>query len=241
MTIIGVTGESSKSKIDGYIKKNRIQYPIALGAASRYSTRSIPHGWLIGASGKVVWAGNPGHLTASAIEDELKQVRAIPAFEVPPQIKNAKKYVRARKIAKAMAALEKYIEKPKDRVVAKRAEKALKKMKRFAKNQLREVKSLEKKGDYAAAYGILNRIASAYKNTEYGDKASDEIKSWKRDKIIKKELQGSTIIEQAADLIFGSKKEQAKAIALIRNVAKGKKFTGTKAQKKALKLLDDWE
>ena len=74
LTIIGVTDESA-SMIEKFIDQRGIDYVVAIGGAGAYQTRGIPHAWLVGASGTVVWEGHPMGLKESQIEKYLAEVK----------------------------------------------------------------------------------------------------------------------------------------------------------------------
>ena len=241
LTIIGVTGENDKKKIGKYVKDNGIQYLIAMGGGTEYVSKFIPHGWLVSPAGEVVWEGNPHKLSLGLIEDQLKNARMIPPFEVPPGIKKVQKYVDAQQIGKAIKALERYVKRPKDDRVAKDAKRAVKRMKKFANNQIKLAKTYAGKGHYSEGMKILGRIASAYKKTDVGDKANDLIKTWKKDKTIKREISAANALDEAESLILGGNKERGKALRIARQIVKSKKYDGTKAQKRAKKLLREWD
>jgi tetratricopeptide (TPR) repeat protein len=241
LTIIGVTGETDKDRIDKYVKANGVQYLIAMGGASDYRSKFVPHGWLVSAEGEIVWEGHPGGLSYALLEEQLKSARMIPPFEVPLGVKKVQKYVDAQQIGKAITTLEKYIERPKDKGTAKDAKRAVKRMKKFASAQIRLAKTYAVQGHYSEAMKILGRIATAYKKTDVGDKAKGLIKTWNKDKTIKAEIKYGNLLDQAESMFLGSDKEQAQAVNTARSIAKSKKLAGTKAQKRAKRLLKEWD
>ena len=236
-----MTDEQDKNKIGAYVRKNGIQYLIAMGGANGYTTRGIPAAWLVSADGDVVWKGHPGNLTGAILDEHLKKARMIPPFDVPIGIKKVQKYVDAQQIGKAMTTLEKYIERPKDESLVRDAKKAVKRMKKYGDEQIKLARSYGKKGFYVDGMQILSRIRTAYKKTEVGDKAGDLLKAWKKDKKIKVEIEADKYLDKARKLSLGGEKDQATAIQIARAVATKKKFDGTKAQRRAKKLLKEWD
>ncbi|MBI4583730.1 MAG: hypothetical protein HY717_06880 [Planctomycetes bacterium] len=74
LTIIGVTDEPA-GKIEKFIDDRGIDYLVAIGGGEAYRTRGIPHAWLVGAKGEVVWEGHPMQLKEGMIEKFLKEVQ----------------------------------------------------------------------------------------------------------------------------------------------------------------------
>jgi len=62
VTFISLTNEDrEKSNIDSFVEEMQMQYPIGTGSNSfrEYGVRGIPHAYVIGKDGTVVWKGHP--------------------------------------------------------------------------------------------------------------------------------------------------------------------------------------
>lgn len=242
LVIIAVCADlDDAGEITEYIETHGMRVPVLILGAPDYKTTTVPHAWLVDPSGEIAWVDTASKLSSDQIEELLKDARMIPRFKVPDAIKKAHKHVESQSIGKAMAELESYLEKPKSKKVARKAKRALKAMKSFAKAELDAVDKFAGDGDYAEGIEILERISRAYKKTEPGDKATEKLKAWKRDRAIKLELKAANLLEKAFQLILGDEKSKAHAIALVRKLAKSKKYEGTRTQKRAIVLLKDWD
>lgn len=236
LTIIGVTDEPA-AKIESFIKEKGISYLIAIGGAAGYKTNGIPHAWLVDSNQEIVWEGHPGGLKESQIEEHLKTVRLVPTFELPKELKTAQTHLDKANYGSALKELQKHAEKPKTPDSGKAATEAIAKVNAYGKSKLEEVDAYAKEGFYGDAMETLNFIEKAFKGTEAGDKAKAKKDEWKKDKTIQAEIQGAALLKEAEALL--KKRENAKAIAILRQIEGQKKFDGTNAQKQAKKRLID--
>ena len=88
LTIIGVTSEPVE-KVKPFIERMGMKYLVAIGGAEQYTTRGIPHAWLVDARGKCVWKGHPLSLKEATVEKHLKGVRIGPPYELPRTLSTA--------------------------------------------------------------------------------------------------------------------------------------------------------
>lgn len=223
------------SKVEPFIKEKGINYLIALGGASGYKTRGIPHAWLVSPKSEIVWHGHPNSLKDSQIEELLRSVRLVPTFELPDDLKKAESRLNRGQFASGISELERYLEKPKSDEGAAAAKDALKKVNQYGNEKLVEVEEYAKEGFYADGIEILASLEKMFKGTEIGDKASDKRKAWLKDKTIKAEIQAGSMLAQAESLLSSGKAKNA--IGILQRVAKSRKFADTTARKRAIEKL----
>ena len=234
LTIIGVTDEPA-AKIRSYIDEKGIKYVIAIGGAKEYETTGIPHSWLVGPKGSIVWAGHPASLNEKTIEENLKEVTLLPVFDLPKDLKPIEKDLAAGKYAAAVKALEAHVKKPKSPETEAAAKGTIEKIKAYGEAQLKMAEDCGKGKDYAFGAEILVGIDKSFKGLEAGDKAKNLLQTWTKDKAIKLELDGAVILQKAEAFIQAKKYKNAGP--LLQQIANGKKFEGTKAREKAQKRL----
>ncbi len=207
-------------------------YPIAFGGgATDYKTRGIPHSWLVGPNGKIVWKGHPGGLNNSIIEKHIVGARIGPKIAIPTEMPKAAKYVKAGQFGKAHAELGKQAKRAKDADLEKSAHEAMASIEEFAKEQLEAIADYKEKRQYEAGLQALQRGAQSFKGMPVAKDFEKELKVWKKDKSIQAELSGAQMLAEARDLVKRGKYEEA--AKLYAGIVKSKKFAGTEAQREA--------
>ena len=235
MTVIGVTGES-EGIVKPYIKKNNIEYLIALGGAPTYRYGGIPHAWLVSPTQQVVWHGHPSRLKDALIKKHLASVKLQPEFKLPKDLKKAEQKLNKGKFAAGMKALERYIENPKSEESRKAAKKALRTTKNFGAEKLKQVDSLAKAGYYADGISKLKEIEKLFRGTELGDKAKKMRSTWQKDKKIKNEIHANALFEEAQAMIQKRIKTK-RGLALLKKITTIDKYKNTRAGKEAVLVL----
>jgi len=208
-------------------------YPVAMGGPSGYSnsTGGIPHGWLVGVEGKVIWEGNPGDGKMDQIlRAEMAKVKfpglGKVAFDkgVNPILSKFMK----RDYAGARIEAQKMIEGAKaSEAVAADAEHISKRITSIGEKKLAAAKAREGEKRYGAAAEIYGFLAGAYKGAEEGKAASDRLKEMKADKEIQREMQAAEALKGLVASLERKPAEEKKAA--LESFAKAKKFEGTQA------------
>jgi tetratricopeptide (TPR) repeat protein len=209
---------------------------IALGGASGYQTRGIPHAWLVSPTAEIVWEGHPSGLTQGIIEQHLKGVRPGPTVELPSELRGAKRYFDAGKYATGVKELEKYLKSPKDEEVAKSAREAIEKVNAYVKGKIESAAVYAKEGYYSEAMEILQETEKIFKGLEGADEAKAKVAEWKKDAKIKLELEAGAYLQKARELI--DEKQYRSAAPLLARITNAKKYEGTKVRELAEKELE---
>jgi thiol-disulfide isomerase/thioredoxin len=74
LVIVGVTDED-KATVDDFQKKLPMDYSVALdkgGLGQKFGIQGIPHAFVVGKDGKILWEGHPMALKEAEIEKALK-------------------------------------------------------------------------------------------------------------------------------------------------------------------------
>lgn len=209
-----------------------MKYPVVFGGgASGYKTRGIPHSWLVGPGGKIVWKGHPGGLNASIIEKHIEGARVGPKIELPPQLAKTTKYLKAGQFGKAYTDLEKQAKRAKDPAVEQAARDAMQKISEYASVELARVAEFKKKLKFEAGLQALQRGSQSFKGMAIAKEFTKELRSWKKDKTIQAQIVGARLLAEAEDLVKRGKYEKAAKIYAV--LARSKKYAGSAAQKEA--------
>ncbi len=238
LTIVGVTGEP-ESKINSFIVSRGIKYTIAIGGASGYKTRGIPHAWLVapGNPGRnVVWEGHPARLNNGTIDANLKYVRLRPVFKLPDALSRAEKYLNAGRYASGVKELDRYLKRPKDAEVEAAAKAAKEKLTTYGKQKLDQAALLVKERDFADAVALLEEIEDTFKGIEAGDTAKKQLSALKRNKDAKVELTAQRYLDKAEGYL--KRKKYKLAAKYLRALVSSKKYGSTKVAERAEKKLD---
>jgi thiol-disulfide isomerase/thioredoxin len=77
LVIVGLSSEQD-AVVQAFLEKTRMDYPIALAMSPGYQVTGIPHSFLIGTDGRLLWRGHPATLDHAEIDKAL--VGACSAF-----------------------------------------------------------------------------------------------------------------------------------------------------------------
>ena len=207
-------------------------YPVAFGGGAKdYKTRGIPHSWLVGPDGKVVWKGHPASLNNSIIDKHIVGARIGPKIQIPDEFSKAQGYAKNGAFGKAYSDLTKQANRAKTPELKKAANDAMKSIEDYGDKRFAAIEKMKAARRYVDGIGALQREIAAFKGMDIGKKFESELKAWKKDKKIQAEISGSEMLAEAETLVKrGKYKSAAKIYAQL---SKAKKFDGTEAQKEA--------
>ncbi len=237
LSIVGVTNEPS-SKVKSFIDQKGINYVIAIGNASGYSSRGIPASWLVGSDGKVLWQGHPAGLRAEQIEEALKSVRLGPHFELPSDLKKAEILLNAKKYSSGVKELERYIKRPKKPESAEKAQAALATLRAYGKSELELVEKKVVEGQFHVVLTKLTDLEKSFKGLETGKTAKARLRELKKDKELKLEMEVAATVVRAQLYLDVGAKGVPTAARMLKKLTKHKRLAETKMMKVAEELLD---
>jgi tetratricopeptide (TPR) repeat protein len=218
-----------------FIEQKGIRYAIAIGGASGYRTRGIPHAWLVSPRRTVVWHGHPASLRDAIIDEHIKSVRLRPEFKLPEALARYEKYLNAGDYGRGIKYLEKYLERPKDQDVAAAAKAAIEKATKYGEDKLATVAELVKDREYAYAMETLVLLDKMFKGTPTGDTVKEKLSALKKDKTAKLELTAQKYLDKAEAYI--KNKKYKLAAKYLKAIIGSGKYGETKVAEKADKRL----
>jgi len=231
LQILAISTEPS-SKVEPFIAEKGITYTVGLSTdvLGVYGGGGIPHAYLIGADGVVVWEGHPGNLQNDQIEAAVRLAFAL--RKVAPELKQAATSFEKGKLAdaraQALAAKAKggEVEQDADYIVA-RIDEIVAAWKQDAE-----------KGDCIDALDALGRIQQHYPGTEEAKAAAAKEKEIRADPAAQKELAAWKQLEKIRKDIQRAEGEEKKLKPVKKKLEKLiASDAGTKAAKEAQKLL----
>lgn len=238
LAIIGFSDEAQGTVEP--VATEKMKYIVAFGGNARtFKTPGIPAAWLVAPDGNVVWQGNPSGLHGSIIEQHLSKVSVSPKFEFDGELEKAGKYLTQGNYKKGLKELAKVSAKTEDASVKAAAEDAREKVGQYAEKQMKLCESMAAGGSHTAALQRMQKLSKMFKGTEFGDKASDQYKAWKKDDAFKTEMKAESIIEAAK--AKAKEKQLDYAIALLQKLIADEDYAGTKAKETAEKLLGRYQ
>jgi hypothetical protein len=156
-------------------------WPVAIKARNPYGVSGIPHAYLIGHDGVVVWEGHPARLSDDIVE---KAVRAIPDWSSRggSRAKRAGKDLDKGAYGKAWRAAKDVLGRDRvdddDRTAC---EAMVEHVEAVADRKFEYVDALVDAGDVSRAMEVLEEVDSTFDRTEWGDRAADRLKELRRD------------------------------------------------------------
>lgn len=213
-----------------------VNYPVSTNGANNYDTGGgVPHAWLIGPDGKVLWEGNPAGARGvmdKMIEDEVKKVKypGLGRATISKALDKAANYFKTKDWAKARAEAKKVAASSSaDETTKADAEYVAERATKLAAGWMAQAAAQEKDRRYLAAKRIYAAIAAQFKGEEEGNAAAAKVKEIDGNKDIKKDIDAAEAFEKLEAAAKNMSPEQRKATL----AAFAKKWDGTKAAEDA--------
>lgn len=237
--------------MEPFVLKNSPVYPILCQAQSgAYSSGGVPHAYLVGADGKVLWSGHPGTLNDGDIEEHLKGVEkpnrvSTWAFtlqkqlpEMPASLAGVDKMLLKMQFGPALKKVETVlaglagdekatVEGVRD-WIAKRATEGFDKAANLARD-----------GQPYRAFLALGEIETLYKGHDHSKRAKDLAKALESDKVSGLEIDASAKLVEIKKAMALEKdpEDQLKCLKPLLS----KKYADTAAGKEAATMASDLE
>ncbi|MCO5167355.1 MAG: redoxin family protein [Planctomycetes bacterium] len=211
-------------------------YAVSAGGAANYQTNGgIPHGWLIGVDGKVIWEGNPGDgRFDQLLRAEMAKVRfpGLGRNDFDRALaKSLEKYMR-RDIGAARKEAQKVLDHARSSDAAKAdAQDLLARYQGIVDGQWALAQQHEAERRYLEAQEIYTWLAGTLKREELGDQADERLDAMKKDDGIKRELEAMKRLRALQAQLQGRPAEERR-VALER-FASDDKVAGTRAAEDA--------
>lgn len=207
-------------------------YPVSSNAANNYQTNGgIPHGWLIGVDGKVIWEGNPGDgRFDQVLRAEMAKVR-FPGLGRNDFDKALSKSLQAysrRDIGTARKEAQKVLDGNRSSDEAKAdAQYVLERYQQLLDAQWALAQQYEAEKRYLDAQEIYGWLAGTMKREELGQQADERLDAMKSDKEIERELDAAKRLRALMAQLQGRPAEERRAN--LERFAQDEKFRGTRA------------
>jgi 3-dehydroquinate synthase class II len=209
-----------------------VPVPYGQGFGAYPGDGTIPHAYVIGPDGKVVFEGKKGY--EAAIEEQLKRIKypGLGKLEVAPGLEKAAKFFVDGAYAKSKEEAAKVKEKKADEAaVVEDADFIIARVDETATKLREKVTSTKEAKRYHESATALEALANGFKGTELGDSASDELKEFRKE--FKDELKAWDQLERTLEAVEKAKDAGTKRQLLERFAGK---FEGTAAAAEAKKL-----
>ncbi|MEZ5975605.1 MAG: hypothetical protein R3E96_12410 [Planctomycetota bacterium] len=228
--------------VEEYIQSMGLTVRIAAGADGGNMTwSSIPHTFLVGADGKILWHGSPYGLSNGIIEDALRGVKkssnSVLAYNSATEFKEGAvtsiaDMARQAQLAKSIQAVGKLLEKASG-AEAEEAKVLQGELDGFVEMLQAQAESFITKREMVIGTDLLAEVAKECKGLPVADKIAARLKEIDDDKELSNEL--------AADRELAKLREAASKKSWKRQLKKLEKITeryeGTGAAKRAAKII----
>lgn len=211
-------------------------YAVSAGGANNYQTNGgIPHGWLIGVDGKVIWEGNPGDgRFDQVLRAEMAKVRfpGLGRNDFDRALaKSLEKYMR-RDIGAARKEAQKVADNARASDTAKAdAQDLLERYQRILDGQWALAQQYETERRYLDAQEIYGWLSTTMKREELGNQADERLDAMKGDDAVKREVDAAKKL-RALQAQLQSRPAEERRMALER-FAGDDKVAGTRAAEDA--------
>jgi thiol-disulfide isomerase/thioredoxin len=220
-------------------KRKGGSYPVSAGGAPNYRTDGgIPHGWLVGVDGKVIWEGNPHDAKFDQLlEAELAKVRfpGLGLSEVAKPVMPAVAKFMKKDYAGARTQAEKCLAKDGiDDAARADAEHLVAKVRKIADDRFARAEAFEQEQRYLEAQELYTWLSKAFRRADEGDRAAARLKEMKKDKDIRHEIDAAVALEKLLPRLEGQPAEVR--TAALEKFAADRKREGTRAAEQAREL-----
>lgn len=232
MRILAISNEAS-SKVESFIAEQGITYTVGVStdALGVYGGGGIPHAYLIGPDGVVVWDGHPGSLPEEEIEKALRH--AFTLREVAPELKPAATAFEKGKLSEAKSLAEAAKAKG-GRGVEEDADFILGRIASIVGNW----KQTAEKSDPLDTLEVLDLIQEHYAGTEEATAAAAKEKELRADPAVKAELDAWKKLDKLISDVQRAQGDPKKLKPIQRKLEKFIEANGTtKAAKRAEQVL----
>lgn len=175
-------------------------YPVSAAGANNYQTDGgIPHGWLIGVDGKVIWQGNPGDgKFDQMLKEELAKVRfpGLGRNDFDKAVNKALGLYAKRDLGGARREAQKIAENEKSEEQARAdAQWLVERFTKLGEEQLALADGYVAERRYLDAQEVLSFLAATFKKEPEGTAAQEKLDGFK-DPAVKKELDAAKKLQK---------------------------------------------
>ena len=243
MMVLALSDEDDE-KVEEYVQKMNLTIRVAAGHQSTGAFavgRGIPRSYLIGADGKVLWAGHPNGLSDSKVKEALKGVKASGSYlGFKPKGEYSEKsvaklaeYAQEAKLGKALAGATKLSENEEGGAEALQAKELVGEINAHAAMLIQQAESFIAKKEVLIGADVLETLQDEFKGFEIATTVETRLEEIANDEALKAEWDADKDLAKLQEKAKkqGWRKQIKKLEALV------KKHEGTNAAKKAKKII----
>jgi len=239
LRILAISDEDPGT-VEPFILEKGITYPVGISKdRSGYGGGGIPHAYLIGPDGVVVWQGHPASLSEGEIEKATRKTKDFYVRKVTSELKPAASAFEKGKLNEAKALAEAAKAKGGDADVTTDADYILARVNQFLSFWNKTVEQASAEGRYDDVLDALEKIQKHFPGTDEASLAATKEKELKADPTVKAELDAWKKLDK---LIEGVRKAEGDPKKLKPIQKKLEKFIeqngASKAAKRAQQVLD---
>jgi hypothetical protein len=232
LVVVGVSNEGM-GLIDGHLEKAGMRYPVAnveSAIGRMYGAKSFPSAWLVDATGRVVWKGNPYELYQEQVEELLVHAAFVPVLE-GKEYKSLNKLVANRDFGKAHAMAVKAIARGKEEPGYARLRDSIEEL---VRREMEKASGAIENQDHGQAWSIYGEVAECFAGMPVGDDAKAKRGQLEKQPDAKSEIKAyKKLIKADATQAGGDFEKAAKA---YRSIAK--RYPDTESGRQARDYLE---
>ncbi len=210
LSILSLTPDA-KAPVEAHARRLRMDYPLGVGSQTErdYGITSIPHAYLIGPDGAVIWQGNPASLQESQIEEALHRIERFPVPEnLHASLSDAREELVQRDYAGALRLIDR-VATGRDETAASAARELRQAMEEYARGKLDEAVAHHTAGRLRSAHAGLTQVSESFPGLAAGEEATAALRELTREAAFRDENSAIRLLEKADDLIAQGKGREA--------------------------------
>lgn len=238
LSIVAVA-KQAKADVQKYVDELGAKFPTVCESSdsmANYGANSYPSAFLIGANGRILWAGHPASLPDSSIQSALEGARLLPAL--PESLSSHQKNLEKLKYGAALSKVAGDLEKGRVAEEDKPAAEALRDwLTWYAQSAMEGAAADVEKGECYRAALAYDDLEETFKGHDFSKQAKDALKALESDKDKALEIKAGKMWAEIRREIAGEQRPDKVLDALKPLLSK--KYAETKAGLEAAAMADE--
>jgi len=211
-------------------------YPVSTGGAPNYRTDGgIPHGWLIGVDGTVIFEGNPGDPSFDRLlREEMEKVRfpGLGRNEFDRALRKSLKRYLKQDLAAAREEAEEVRDDERSSEAARAdAEYLVARYTRIGEEKWSAAQAFEEADRYVEALAAYAWLEDAFDGDDLGDRAEERIEALEDDEAVEREVDAARDLQRLLARLEGQPADVRRAH--LERFAQDEDYAGTRAARDA--------
>ncbi|MEM7167862.1 MAG: hypothetical protein AAF581_20590, partial [Planctomycetota bacterium] len=222
--------------VERFVRARKMTFPNvrkADGNFGKYATSNLPlpHAWVIGVNGTVIWEGAKGY--KPIVEAELKKVRypGLGRNDIAADAKRSAEAFGKGTFGKAMSEAKKQLGKTEDSEAKADLEYIVARVDAFVKRKQATVEEAKGERQFGRAVAIMDELSKRMKGSPIGDTLKSDLKKFRKDKACKSGLAAEAAWPAVYKMLGDEKRTNSQNKKLLQGFIK--KHEGTKEAEKA--------